>query len=272
MRISSGKRYPAIWCECAYCRTARKNREIRRTAAYLIDDDTLVDFGPDIHWQITEFGIDLSRIRQVILTHPHGDHLSPLEFLWRKEWFSKVPHPVSLYGAPPSFAEILSFCARDSALLSLEEDLKLIPHPMGHNRRCETENKLEIFALDAQHAAGRQALLYLLSRNGKSVLIGNDSGWFPEQTWRALEGKSIDLAILDCTCGLVYPDARSGHMGAKAVAETWEKLRGMGCLNPGSRCLATHFSHNGGGTQAEFNAFFKPFGIEAAYDGLVIEL
>ena len=124
----------------------------------------------------------------------------------------------------------------------------------------------------ADHAPGKQPFIYLLSRGGRSVLIGNDSGWFLPRTWDALSGRSIDLAILDCTYGLLNPDHRHGHMGAGAVVETANRLREMGCLKPGSRCVANHFSHNGGGGQREFEAFFTPHGIETAYDGLTIEV
>ncbi len=43
---------PAQWCECALCRKAHqlRGKELRRRSAYLIDSDTLVDFGADINW------------------------------------------------------------------------------------------------------------------------------------------------------------------------------------------------------------------------------
>ena len=70
---------PALWCTCDTCRKCRQNggKDIRRRASYLIDDDTMVDFGPDANWQVREFGIDLSAIRRLLITHPHEDHLDP---------------------------------------------------------------------------------------------------------------------------------------------------------------------------------------------------
>ncbi|MFA5205011.1 MAG: hypothetical protein WC708_11475 [Lentisphaeria bacterium] len=40
---------PALWCECETCGQAREKggKDIRQRASYLIDDDTMVDFGPD---------------------------------------------------------------------------------------------------------------------------------------------------------------------------------------------------------------------------------
>lgn len=268
---AAAERYPALWCECKYCVNARKNKEIRRAAVYLIDEDTLVDFGPDIHWQVTEFGIDLTRLKRVILTHSHGDHLSPIEFLWRKEWFSKVFHPVKVFGSAPSLAAILSFVADDSSILNLEKDLKLETCVLGNSMEVDDEG-MKILAMDANHAPGKQPLIYLISRGGKSILIGNDTGWFPDQTWKALEGRKIDLAILDCTCGFTFPDCANGHMGINTMLKTKKRLTEMGCLTEGSRCVANHFSHNGGGSQAEYEAFLGPQGVETAIDGFTIDL
>ena len=55
---------PALWCECPVCRRAKElgGRELRRRCSYLIDRDTLIDFGPDAYWQVTEFGIDLTAV------------------------------------------------------------------------------------------------------------------------------------------------------------------------------------------------------------------
>ena len=44
---------PALWCECDTCRVARKNggKDIRRRSSYLLDKDTIIDFGPDAFYR-----------------------------------------------------------------------------------------------------------------------------------------------------------------------------------------------------------------------------
>ena len=61
--------WPALFCVCEACREARRRGgpNLRRRTCYLINADTLVDFGPDIAWQCTEFGIDLADIRVLSL-------------------------------------------------------------------------------------------------------------------------------------------------------------------------------------------------------------
>ena len=71
---------PALWCECDVCRKAKqlKGKELRRRCSYFIDDDTIVDFGPDSYWQSMEFDVDLTLIKRVLFTHPHEDHAGHL--------------------------------------------------------------------------------------------------------------------------------------------------------------------------------------------------
>lgn len=47
---------PALWCECEFCEKARNEggKNLRRRTSYLIDDDTLVDLGPDFFWQSSD--------------------------------------------------------------------------------------------------------------------------------------------------------------------------------------------------------------------------
>ena len=51
---------PSLWCQCEVCRQARQNggKDLRRRTSYLIDQDTMIDFGPDAFWQSIAFGID----------------------------------------------------------------------------------------------------------------------------------------------------------------------------------------------------------------------
>ena len=83
---------PALWCECEYCVKAAKigGKEIRHRTGYWLDDDTVIDFGPDFYSQSLTYGIDLRQMKRVLFTHAHEDHMSPLEFGNRRNGFSQV--------------------------------------------------------------------------------------------------------------------------------------------------------------------------------------
>ena len=69
---------PALWCECPLCARAKKlgGKEFRSRCSYLVDSDTMVDFGPDAFRQVAEFQIDLTRLERVIFTHPVPNSIS----------------------------------------------------------------------------------------------------------------------------------------------------------------------------------------------------
>jgi len=105
---------------------------------------------------------------------------------------------------------------------------------------------------------------------GKSILYGYDSGWFPEETWRALEGYGLDLAILDCTTGVI--SSIRYHMGLKEVIEVKRRIVLRGIADKDTVFIATHFSHNGLLLHDELTAKLFPEGIDVAYDGLLMEI
>ena len=130
-----------------------------------------------------------------------------------------------------------------------------------------------IHALPADHAPDLDAAVFLVEICGRSFLIGNDTGILPDATWKALAALRgevrIDVAVLDNTGGFLH-DWRSGHMGANAVMETFDRLDGLGLLSAGCVRAVNHFSHTSGGTHAELCAFWEPRGIVVGYDGLVL--
>ena len=264
---------PAIFCECENCREIRRkgdSRDLRRRASYLIDDDTLVDFGPDAFWQATAFQIDLPGIRRLLFTHPHLDHQNATELMWRHRGYSQCSKPLKVFGSRHTLGKLLSRLTAEGESLSFDD---VLVEPVALCA-CQplTDGDLSILPLPADHAPGLQALLYLLTRSGKRLLIGNDTGFFLPEVWKMLAGKHIDIALLDCTGSLRHADWTHGHMGAETVVKAAEQLREMGCADNDTRLVATHFSHNGGSIHTDLEGFFAPRGIEVAYDGLVLEV
>ena len=264
---------PARFCECPVCRVARekKGKEIRRRASYLIDDDILVDFGPDSFFQQIAFGIDDLKIRRIIFTHPHIDHLLPDEIYWRLgPSYSQVSQEIAIYGGHRVFAAIFGLANRNAGPVSAE-DLHIRPVVLQAGTPV-VEDDFELLPMAADHMPGGTAMLYSLTRGGRKVLILNDTGWPPEETWQLLAGQGADMAAVDSTCALRFPGNRNGHLGAAAVKELVAKLKEIGAVKPDARIFATHFSHNGGANHDELVHCYEPSGIAVAYDGLTVTL
>ncbi len=264
---------PALFCDCENCREIYRKgdpRDLRRRASYLIDDDTLVDFGPDAFWQVTAFQIDLTKIRRLIFTHSHLDHQNATELMWRHRGYSHCTQELRIFGSHYTLGKLLSRLTAEGESLSFAE-LQIKPVELTGYQPI-TDGDLEILPLVADHAPGKQPLIYLLTRGGKNLLIGNDTGFFLPEVWEHLAGKHIDLALLDCTSSLRFAQQERGHMGADTVIRVANRLREMGCADDSSHLVATHFSHNGNSIHSELEKFFAPHHIEVAYDGLTFNL
>ncbi len=265
---SAAEAVPALWCECPVCAHARKNkgRDVRRRTCYLIDDDTLVDFGPDIYAQTLEFDIDLTRIRRILITHSHEDHLNPVDLSWRRPGFSHVTKEIDLYANQSSLNRILALIpAPGFSLHKIREHLLSPGVPV-------TSGDIRILPIEASHASPEEtALNYILERNGKKILIANDTGWWKSESWEMVGGAALDAAVIESTSPLRKMNY-DGHLdGDKTIAFRDELLR-IGALTPSSLVFTNHFSHNGAPVHADMEAFFSPRGITTCYDGLEFEI
>ena len=142
----------------------------------------------------------------------------------------------------------------------LLEPLKPVTTPTGDT----------VLPMPADHAPG--ALVLRITRNGKNIFYGHDSGFYPEATLDALsDGTPLDIALMDCTNG-GQPTTNRGHMGVSGVIQMTEELRQRGAITDATRVIATHFSHNGGLLHEELVRAFLPHGIEVAFDGMVVRV
>src|SRR5512138_3506358 len=82
--------YPAIFCNCDYCREARAlgGRNLRFRSALLVNDDLLIDFGPDLLAAAQRFNRSLWGVTTGLVTHAHSDHFYPSNFYMRKADFT----------------------------------------------------------------------------------------------------------------------------------------------------------------------------------------
>jgi len=264
---------PAVFCECEVCKRAKERggKEIRRRHGYLIDDDTMVDFGPDAVWQSFEFGIDLTKLKRIIFTHPHADHLNAMDLAWRHDGYSIVNHDITIFGSFHLFNVIARITAANLVTYDIRKELKLNIIEMGMFEE-KSDGDVSVKMLRANHAPGIGAQLPIIRRNGKSFLVAHDTGMFGDDTWEALKGEKLDGVSLECTCAFQYPDLPGGHMGIHNTVQTRDRLLEMGCITEKTPVVVTHFSHNGQANHDRLCEYFEPKGIQVAYDGKELEI
>ncbi|GIP37702.1 hypothetical protein J31TS4_09820 [Paenibacillus sp. J31TS4] len=257
--------FPALFCTCSNCEEARKRggRNYRTRSSVLIDDVLKIDFPPDTMYHVHRDGLDLSKVHDLFLTHTHSDHLYAEDLLMRLPVFAHgTEHPLNVYGHDLA----IRLCKNVVASPPADRLSYKLIQPF---RPVEAETAV-ITPLLADHDRGETCLLFYIERDGKTIFYGHDTGWLPEETWAWLRGKRIDLAILDCTSGLV--GGRINHMNNEAVIDMKKAFLEQGMFHEDSVTVATHFSHNCGLQHDELVSIFEQHGIVTAYDGMVFEL
>lgn len=192
---AAAEAYPAAFCDCDNCERARRNRgrDLRRRSSLLVDDDLLIDLGPDIMCAALAYGLRLHRLRTVLITHAHADHFDPGVLHWRKPGFrASEPTPLTIYGPPPVLRAI-------EAMQDLDQ-LGVTAQAVGPEEEFAVP-AARVWTFPARHGS-EVPLLYAVERDGRKFLYACDTGAPAEAVWSGLAGHRFDLIIMEETMGL----------------------------------------------------------------------
>lgn len=259
--------WPAPWCRCTHCENARRRGgpNLRSRSGALLDNDLKIDYNADTLLQMQRTGRCLADVRTLVFTHQHVDHLAPDEF-WIAPPGSQTPpsEPIAVYGSEEVLDVISARCT--PTVLELFE-----LHTLQPFQAVTLNSGDELLPLPADHEKG--TLLLRLTRRGRTIFYGHDSGIYLEETVAALEaGPPLDAILLDATVGGIVPFHNRGHMNVEGVVQVVHELKSRAVITSQTRVIATHFSHNGGLLHEELIHYFLPHCIEVAFDGMVINL
>ena len=133
--------YPNPFCECPSCRKARASADRRckrRRSSLLFDEETLIDFNADVMYACAEFGVSLSRLKRVFLTHMHEDHFDYFNTAFMN--MSVTPAgPITFYASP----------AACSGFQSILDAVRALPHPLLNDQLREMAQVARFVALEA---------------------------------------------------------------------------------------------------------------------------
>jgi len=244
---------PTLFCNCEVCRYARKHggKDVRLRTAYAIDDNIRLDFGPDALVQSIKFGLDGLNLQHLFFTHSHEDHLfaMDLETLMRRE------EKINIYGNE-AVKNVLAewYFFEERIIFHLLEPGSKVDIP---------ESGITVTALQGNHIPTETTLFYLFEKNGKRLLIANDTMEIPECTVEKLAGIHLDYIFADCTWG--ENDRQVGHMGIPVIKRQLEKLRRVGAVDDATAVYPVHIGHH-------WSLPHDQLSMTPAYDGMEIEL
>ena len=264
---------PAPFCTCSLCTYAREKmgKERRRRFSMIINNELLIDFGPDTMNALRYYNIDETKIKHLCVTHSHQDHFQPLDLLWR----------VKMPTLPLDF---ISNCAVKKRYddLYVEENSKYGPEISDNINWIEAVPGREIVVgnyrimpVHATHMLTKEcAINYMVTApDGKKIIVLCDTGWWEDASFEFVRGAMADAAVIELACG-IHPgedEKRHYHLGSKAAFEFIDKLKSQKSLKADAKCCTAHISHVPEVTQTGYEEYFAGSEITAGYDGLTIE-
>lgn len=268
---------PALFCECPVCEKARKalDKDLRCRSGMVIDDTILVDFPPDIYFSSIRLGVYLPAVRDIVITHTHGDHFDAEELLYRDSrafCTLKENIPVHLYGNEQVWTEF-----KYNIDHLWYKNLPDVEYSQVYAFTPFQVQDYTVTPLPANHKPDEQAFIYMIEKDNDVLLYGNDTGTFPAETKAYIERikPHFTLVSLDCTMGFI--SIPHSHMGFEQIVDTRKWLLDLGCADSKTTFIATHFSHNGmlkdgkPYMHADLEEMLNPEGFRVAYDGLEIK-
>ena len=272
---------PIPFCTCWVCTDARRigGKNLRSRSSLVINDDLLVDIGPDIATASFQYRISLAGIGICLQTHPHADHLDIGFILARHaEYGTTVSGDLLLGGSDETLHAIDTLVRQQSAYGSLFDlktqsalKLKTLSFKPFEAYRI---GKYRITGYPANHGNNQGFLLYSISLGDQAVFYGTDTSVLSDEVWEHLQQARIryDVVILDHTYGIGFESRPADHLASKDVAAHADRFRENGLLMDNGVVYATHLSHEGYLEHDALDEYAREHGYRVAYDGLRLQL
>ena len=279
MGTAAAEAIPALFCECDLCKRMRAlgAAGVHTRSGAIIDDTLKLDFGPDTYHHMLASGLNFARIHSVLITHSHEDHLDVDELSLRRGTFASIlttDKLMTVYGNERvgEMVQRLECEYFHFELLKPFETVKIEGYDVTplEGVHCIDPNgsRYPVVHEGTTYFRSEQVFIYLIEKDGKSLLYAHDTARLTPRDMDYLSGKRLSLVSLDCTNGFL--DVKwVGHMGAKDNIEIRRRMLENGAADESTIFVANHFSHNGYPGQKELEALLPGFVV--AWDGLEIE-
>jgi len=259
---------PSPFCDCPVCEHARANggRNVRRRQSVIVNDDLLIDFGPDVYASCGALGVSLTKVLYTLVTHSHSDHFAPADLVMRaKPYHLANDLPEMILAAGPSSLTLWDMTGEAGDRYAGIRRLPMLPG------RSAQLGPYSVRAIEATHNSRiGDAMNYVISDGSVKLLYASDSGMYAEHVWEELRDLALDALIMEGTIWK-HPPGRE-HLNESDFALMLEHMRRVGAIHDGTVVVATHFSHQGAHTHDEMVESLKPYGAICAYDGFVLEV
>jgi ribonuclease Z len=171
----------------------------------------IVDTGPESVENLVLWGIPLSQVGGVLLTHFHSDHIGDLGELQLQTWAGGRPAPLAVYGGPGIEGVVAGFnqayrldqgyrtahhgehVMPSASWGMVAHTVELVGEPTSRKDRSAVvldEGGLRITAIEVDHPPIEPAYAYRFDYLGRSVVISGDLKYHPPLI-RAAQGADL---------------------------------------------------------------------------------
>ncbi|WP_337658546.1 MBL fold metallo-hydrolase [Sphingorhabdus sp. Alg231-15] len=235
----------------------------------------LIDAGSGAFVRYGEAGIDFADHDAILLTHLHGDHASGLPALLNNGAFANRSVDLIIAGPrgndqfPSTSAYLDSLIGKEGGALRylhpyLEENDALprltvedIATDKSGLQTVWSDNGLKVEAI-AVHHLDVPALAYVVSANGKTIILSGDQSFLSEDFIVTLSKTKPDLLVMHNAITMADGQPRGLHRDPKSIGETAAALDAQ-------TLLLTHHMQRAIKAQNEVNA-----AIAESYSGPVL--
>jgi adenosylcobinamide kinase/adenosylcobinamide-phosphate guanylyltransferase len=245
--------WPNPHCGCASCAGARAGGALRGQTSALLDETLLLDCGPETPQAAQRAGLDLTRLRHVLLTHAHPDHCAPAFLLFRA-WVSDAP--LDVLGPPEVVEQARMWVAPDSPVRFVA---------VGPGER-HTLGAYDVRVHAAAHGVPGSCVLYDVTGPGGRVLYATDTGPLPDTTVQAVAEARFDAVLLEETFG-DHVTHGTDHLDLRTFPDQLRRLREAGAVTRGTDVVAVHLSHR---NPPDLAARLAPWGARVVPDGTTL--
>lgn len=231
---------PSPFCDCVNCRYVRKKKgkNLRIQASLLVNNDLLLDFGPDVSRGFNKLGLSMSQLKYVLVTHCHFDHFYSANLFYRKIG----PRTTKLGGLLILGPERM--CTQSADWLDKsKEQLVTFKTIEPFKKYSIGPYVVSTFAITQQDAFAGKGMGYVIANKATTVFYGVDSYIFPDQSLKMMGSYIFDVVILDETFGYKEPPAKDHH-NIPLFFQTIDKLKKLGAITLKTRIFTQHMSHH----------------------------
>ena len=278
--------YPNPFCGCETCERARRNRETRLRACFLLDETMMVDFGPDVSAASQHYGVPLYDVEHVLITHTHEDHFNSATFSVLT--MTNMKHPIHFYLSAAGLAWVERVIEAERGitgsfggmLAGLQKNGKVVFHAVDPYRTYDIGGK-RVTPLKTVHRGygeGETAQNDIIEWDRGAWLYAADTSLYGEENlvflaaWAKTHG-ALDTMIFEGTFGSRRLPKDSGHMDVYQLAQQFADLRRAAALDAHTRVFITHINQVQDFSHAEYQNFLNLHGganVTVAHDGMRI--